>query len=373
MIRIAHIRGEGPSYAAFLDLPDALYRQDAHWQARTKARTRRLLDRQLNPYWRQAEYALFLAWRGTRPVGRISATRRILAGSRAAGETDGFCGFFESIPDPEVAGGLLDAAADWLRERGCARMLGPCQPTPDFDRLGLLVEGFDAPRVSGEAFNPEYYPALFAARGLRKERDFFSFQNSILDNPVFDRAMARLERYLERHSRARVRVFDVAHFERDTAIVRDILTRPYADHPLYAPLDQDTYAFLLHTITRREDMNWFMIVELDGQPAGVNLLVPNADARPRGEPIHGIGTCEFSILPEYQRTDAAAALFHASWARARRHGYAWASMAYQEERHVSMHRMLEKVGSVRTKRFRLHALPLTAECPSPAPIQPVPR
>jgi len=112
-----------------------------------------MLARGLNPFWRQAESALFLAWEGARPVGRIGATRRILAGQEAAGARDGFFGFFESIADPDVARALLTAAADWLRERGCTRLLGPCQPTPDFDGFGLLVEGFDARRLSGESFN----------------------------------------------------------------------------------------------------------------------------------------------------------------------------------------------------------------------------
>lgn len=35
-------------------------------------------------------------------------------------------------------------------------------------------------------------------------------------------------------------------------------------------------------------------------------------------------------------------------------------MAYQDEHHVSMHRMLEKVGSFRAKRFRLYQMPLNA-------------
>ena len=360
MIHIATIPAEGLDFETFLEVPRTIHDQGSRWREHSSARTRRMLARGLNPFWRQAESALFLAWAGARPVGRIGATRRSLAGQEAAGARDGFFGFFESIADPEVARALLTAAADWLRERGCTRLLGPCQPTPDFDGFGLLVEGFDARRLSGESFNPDYYPALFAACGLHPEKDYFSFQNNMLDNPVFEREMARLGRYRARHASARVRSFDVARFDRDTAIVRDILACAYADQPLYAPLDFDTYAFHLHTLARREDMHWFLIVEIDGQPVGVNLLAPNENERLHGAAPRGIGTSEFSILPEYHHTQAAAALFHDSWARARRQGFAWASMAYQDEHHVSMHRMLEKVGSFRAKRFRLYQMPLNA-------------
>ena len=65
-------------------------------------------------------------------------------------------GFFDAEDDPEVAGALLDAAADWLRERGRERMLGPMDFTMN-DECGLLIEGFDEPSMILEPWHPPYY------------------------------------------------------------------------------------------------------------------------------------------------------------------------------------------------------------------------
>lgn len=65
---------------------------------------------------------------------------------------------------------LIDAASRWLVEQGgCTAVRGPCSPLPDFFNLGILVEGFDQPQVTGEADNPAYYPALIEGCGFEKE------------------------------------------------------------------------------------------------------------------------------------------------------------------------------------------------------------
>ena len=67
-------------------------------------------------------------------------------------------GFFEAVDDPEVAAALLDAAADWLRERGRERMLGPMDFTTN-DEIGILIEGFDEPADDPRALAPALLPA----------------------------------------------------------------------------------------------------------------------------------------------------------------------------------------------------------------------
>ncbi len=86
-----------------------------------------------------------------------------------------------------------------------------------------MIEGFDQLQVSGEAFNPEYFPALCEEIGLRKEQDFLSVRGSVEGNPVYDRAMAQMARYIEQHPMARVRDFDVERVDEEVDAVRDIL------------------------------------------------------------------------------------------------------------------------------------------------------
>ena len=51
-------------------------------------------------------------------------------------------GFFDAEDDPEIGEALLDAAEDWVRERGRDRMVGPMDFTTN-DECGLLIEGYE--------------------------------------------------------------------------------------------------------------------------------------------------------------------------------------------------------------------------------------
>jgi hypothetical protein len=126
----------------FIKLPFRLHR-GTPWVPPLIFERRQFLNRSKNPYFDHADAEYFLAWRDGEPVGRITAQvdRRW---DEYQGGSDGMFGFFDSTDDPAVAAALLDAAADWVRERGRARLLGPMDFTMN-DDVGVLIEGFDAP------------------------------------------------------------------------------------------------------------------------------------------------------------------------------------------------------------------------------------
>ena len=97
----------------------------------------------------------WLAWRGDRPVGRISAQvdRRHL---ERYNDATGHFGFLEAVDDPAVFA-ALSAAEDGSRP-GMRRVTGPFSLSIN-DESGLLVEGFDTPpsMMMGHA-RPYYGP-----------------------------------------------------------------------------------------------------------------------------------------------------------------------------------------------------------------------
>lgn len=354
---IEQVEIDADGFAGFTGIVHQIYKNDTRWRVRPEEETIRMLDPAKNPYWRQADRVLFLARKNGRPVGRIAAMidSEVM---RQHNSREGFFGFFESENDPAIPGALLDAAAEWLASRGCDTMHGPFEPLPDFDGFGLLIDGFDAPQVTSEPFNPEFYPELFDHCGLGQEADFLAFRNVVVGNPVFDKTMARVEKILTRHNEVTIRSFDVTCFDRDEEIVREILTRSFEDQPLYSSLDRDTQSFLLRTLALPEDMHWFQIAEMGGKPVGVNLMAPNYDDRLFGGEICGIRSNEFCILPEFQHTRVAASMQFHGWNKIRRSGFKWLSMSYVKEFHKEMHHLLESFGSERYKRFRLYSRPI---------------
>ena len=86
----------------------------------------------------EADY--FMAYRDGKPVGRVAAIINRKANERWQTKSVRF-GWFDFIDDIEVSKALLDTVAQWGRERGMDKMIGP-MGFADTDRVGMLIEGF---------------------------------------------------------------------------------------------------------------------------------------------------------------------------------------------------------------------------------------
>ena len=123
----------------FIELPYRLHANAEQWVPPLRLERRVYLNRRLNPFFRHGEAELFLARRGDRVVGRISA-QIDLAFNRYHDNAWGMFGFLEVEEDAGALEALLDAAEAWLRERGRDRMVGPMDFTMN-DEAGVLIEG----------------------------------------------------------------------------------------------------------------------------------------------------------------------------------------------------------------------------------------
>ena len=124
-----------------------------------------------NPWFDHAEVGYWLAFRGERPVGRISAQVDHLHLERY-GDATGHFGFLDAEDDAEVFEALFEAAEDWLKARGMRRVTGPFSLSIN-DESGLLVEGFETPPYMMMGHAPRYYGPTGRGAGLsdREEPD----------------------------------------------------------------------------------------------------------------------------------------------------------------------------------------------------------
>ena len=112
----------------------------------------------------------FIAYRGGVPVGRIAAIINHHANEKWNKRNVRFS-LIEFTDDPEVSRALIDAVAQWGRERGMDRIQGPLGIT-DFDKEGMLVEDFDLTGSVTAIYNYDYYPRHLEALGFVKEADW---------------------------------------------------------------------------------------------------------------------------------------------------------------------------------------------------------
>jgi GNAT superfamily N-acetyltransferase len=184
----------------FLRLPWRIYQGDPYWVPPLLSQQRAFLDPRRGPFFEIGEAQYFIAFQNGKPVGRLSAHVNRLHDQYHGPET-GFFGFFESIQERDVAAALFKAAADWLRERGKTRLVGPLNFCI-YDEMGLLVEGFDSMPAIFQTHNPPYYEDLLTSLGFVQAMDWHAYK--ITNRNVDLEAMER--RYQDIMSRQNLKV-----------------------------------------------------------------------------------------------------------------------------------------------------------------------
>ena len=112
-VRQVTTRGER---AVFVKFPWRVYRGDHNWVPPLISEQLEYLNPQKNRFFNQAEVALLVAHRDGEIVGTIAPFIDHYVIEHTGEQAGGF-GFFEVIPDYEVAKALFDAACEWQRTR----------------------------------------------------------------------------------------------------------------------------------------------------------------------------------------------------------------------------------------------------------------
>ena len=126
----------------------------------------------------------------------------------------GWFGFLELEDDPEVAFALLDAAAAWLRARGCERMVGPADFTMN-DESGILIEGYELRPMVRQPWHPPYYRRLLEGAGMEKAMDLLMWNLEVSDRSRVLPVIFELADKLESEHGIRVRPMRRLHLRRE--------------------------------------------------------------------------------------------------------------------------------------------------------------
>lgn len=120
-----------------------------------------------NPAYEFCEAELFLAYKDGRIAGRVAAIVNHRTNEDWHEKAVRF-GWIDFIDDIEVSQALIDRVTEWGRERGMTAIHGPLGFV-DFDREGMLVEGFDRMATMSTIYNYPYYPEHMKRLGFEKE------------------------------------------------------------------------------------------------------------------------------------------------------------------------------------------------------------
>jgi GNAT superfamily N-acetyltransferase len=354
---------------AFIELPYRLYTSEPNWVPPLRFERRRFLDRRHNPFFEHARAQYFLAHRGDRVVGRISA--QVDDHFQAyQGNRWGFFGFFECEDDPQAAAALLDAAATWLRHHDADRMVGPCEFTPN-NECGVLVAGHERPPLILSTWSHRYYPGLLEGAGLAKAQDLLMWELRITGRDKVNPIVWKLAAELERRHGITVRNFSKRDLDAEIDRFMEVYNAAWERNWAFAPLTDAELRDYAKTLKPVLDENWGFLAEKDGEVVGAALTLPdfnqvlihmNGRILPIGwakalywrRKIDRVRVFALGVKPDYQHTGVAAALYERHFDAAERTPQKWGEMGWVLETNTAMNRAMEAMGGTVVRRFRLY-------------------
>jgi GNAT superfamily N-acetyltransferase len=259
----------------FVDLPFRLYKGDPNWVPPLKGEALGLITPEKNGWFSHAEAQLFLAERGDRVVGRISAHIDTLALTMPAAQGFGpGCGQFGlfDAEDENTGKALINAAEGWLRNKGMTRVLGPISMSI-WEEPGLLIQGYDHPPtiMMGHA-KPEYRGWIEGA-GYTPAKTLYTYDLDITQE--FPPIVKRIIESGEKNPRIRIREVDKSKFDEEAAIILAILNDAWADNWGFVPLTPPEIADVGVKLKPIVFNDLIRIAELDGKPVAFMITLPD--------------------------------------------------------------------------------------------------
>ena len=353
----------------FVRLPWAIYRNHPLWVPPLKFDVRNRLDRAKNPFFEHAEAEYFLAFRDGDPVGRITAhyDRNF---NRFHNNEWGMFGWFEARDDPLVAGALLDAAEEWLRDRKRDRMVGPLSFSTNDQDAGLLVDGFDREPLILNQWTQPYYPALLEGAGLTKAMDLYMWELWVDYPACVHPAIGRMAEEVKTKHGIDVRGMRKRDLRAEVDRFLEVYNEAWERNWGFVPLTDEEVRHYAKELKPILDENWAFIAEKEGETVGAALTLPdynqvlkhlNGRLLPIGwakalywrRKINRVRVFALGVKAKHQHTGVAAKLYTEHFDSAARTPQKGGEMGWILETNKSMNRAMEGMGGKIVSTYRL--------------------
>ena len=252
----------------FIRVPWSVYADDPTWVPHLLVERREQFSPR-NPYFAHARCCYWLAYRGTRPVGRISAQIDELH-ERLYRDATGFFGFLEAENEEQTFHELLSTAEVWLREQGMVRIRGPFNFSIN-QECGLLVDGYDTPPMIMTGHSHPYYAARLTTEGYQGIKDLLAYRLST----DFTRPELMKTILNKAAGSARVRPLRRSQLNADLKIIQDIFEDAWSTNWGFIPFTEDEILHLGSVLRLLVDDDAVQIAGVDRVPAAMIVVLPN--------------------------------------------------------------------------------------------------
>jgi hypothetical protein len=354
----------------FIKVPWVIYKDYPNWVPPLISTHKNLLSRKKNPFFRYASVKFFTAHHGKKPLGRIAAIIN-RNHNRLHHENVGFFGFFESVKDYDVARKLLKTAMICLKADGMDVMRGPVNLSTNYE-VGALIDAFDLPPFLNMIYNPEYYPEFYDKFGFKKAKDLLAYK-LVRENEPPER-MVRIAEKIKEKRGITVRTINLKKFSEELKIINKIYNAAWSDNWGFVPLPDDEFLHIANDMKPLVDPDLVFIAEVDGNPIGFSLALPNiyqvlpyANGRlfPTGflkllwhtkvkNKIDSARIITLGIEHEYQKRGIDTIFYLDTFNRGLAKGYKWAELSWILEDNTMMNRAAKMLGAKVYKTYRIY-------------------
>ncbi len=269
-VEIRELNGDKKVRKDFLNVVDDIFAGDPNYVRPLDMDVGDRLNKKKNPFFEHGDAAAFVAYRGGKPVGRISASYDQLHLDKFD-DSAGFFGFFDTIDDEEVAQALLDRAAEWLRGQDLGVMRGPFSLNIN-EESGCLVDGFDTPPMIMMGHHRNYQGGLIESAGLEKCMDLYAWAYEVGRVP---KRAQKAHDAIEAMPEVTWRYINMKDIESDMRLIMQVFNDAWRDN-------WGAIAVTEREIQKTaEDMKLIAMPELtrlvfiDGEIAAVSMALPN--------------------------------------------------------------------------------------------------
>jgi GNAT superfamily N-acetyltransferase len=361
----------GRDLKRFIDLPFRLHANHPLWIPPLKLERRMFLSRRMNAFFSHGDAKYMLARRGERVVGRITAQINHAFNDHRK-KSWGWFGFIEFEDDPEVARALLDAAGDWLKQRGCERMVGPANFAMN-DECGILIEGFELRPMISQPWHPPYYQRVLEEVGMTKAMDLLMWKLEVTERDKVLPVIWELAEKAQSEHGIRVRPMRRRQLRKDMDSFAEVYNAAWSENWDFVPYTKKDLDGLAQELQLAFDRHWFMIAEREdtGEVVGMAITVPDLNqvlAKMNGR-LLPLGWWYFvrkstimdrvrvgwlGVKPAYQHTGVAAKLYQGHFDAAETTPQTGGEMGWILETNTAMNRGMEAMGGTVVKRYRMY-------------------
>ena len=255
---------------AFVDFAWEVYKNDPAWVPPLKDEVHGLITPGKNPWFEHAKAEFWLAERGDKVVGRISAQVDELVQEHMA-KGIGNWGFLDAL-DEEAAQALIKTAEEWLRRQGMDRALGPISLSI-WDEPGLEIEGFEQDPTAMMGHHRPEYRGWIESAGYDKAKDLLTYEVDIAhwDDPKINRLIAAGER----NPHIRIRMVDKSKFNEEARIILNILNDAWSNNWGYVPLTEAEISYAGKKLKPIIYNELVRVAEIDGEPVAFMITIPD--------------------------------------------------------------------------------------------------